>query len=371
MAETNFEGVPYEVALYVKRFYENELIENNNIGHITISPYLDAFGDETGQYVIEIGLYDLARQEVIDPALIQMNGNKENLAFFSLDQTVPDFLEIPDDLVVNQAHISSTQQIDDQKVQKFLVAFKDRPIRGVKVEKVQAKNFYGLSFHNEQDDMQAGISVNHFARNQYGTLGSVIKLDSIDGNYIISNWHVLSNKAAKINDTILHPGPKDRGRKPQNNVGTLVWYRLGSYSDVAIAKLNNGVNHIAQSKCDYSIKGSTTPVNGMSVLKCARTTERQQGTIKKLHHSAWVIHREYPGGRLYFKDQILIDIKNRPGDSGSVIVEADSKKSVGLVFAGDKEQQCLANYLDYENLINTPLFEKKHDSIENIKILFN
>jgi hypothetical protein len=64
----------------------------------------------------------------------------------------------------------------------------------------------------------------------------------------------------------------------------------------------------------------------------------------------------YDGGFAIFKDQILVQpALGQPGDSGSLVVDASSKKAVGLLFAGSDTVTAVNKIENVLNLLNISL----------------
>ena len=70
----------------------------------------------------------------------------------------------------------------------------------------------------------------------------------------------------------------------------------------------------------------------MEVKKSGRTTGLTTGTVQLLDASVQV---GYGGGRTaLFTNQILTTNMSKGGDSGSLLVDGEGNKAVGLLFAG-------------------------------------
>jgi len=79
------------------------------------------------------------------------------------------------------------------------------------------------------------------------------------------------------------------------------------------------------------------PTPAMSVVKSGRSTGVTEGQIIAVGVDVKVNYGTlFSPKYAYFKDQILIEGKRflQPGDSGSAVLEKDTKKPVGLLFAG-------------------------------------
>lgn len=78
-------------------------------------------------------------------------------------------------------------------------------------------------------------------------------------------------------------------------------------------------------------RGTGTATLNMEVVKSGRSSGFTRGTIKQIDVTVSV---EYSGaGTATFSDQLVASGMSKPGDSGSIILDADSRV-VGLLFAG-------------------------------------
>lgn len=200
-----------------------------------------------------------------------------------------------------------------------------------------------------------GVSIGHHAITA-GTLGCLVRRDGDqEGFYILSNNHVLADcDRAKVGDLILEPGPYDGGKlndpiaeltdfEPIMNGNTVTF-------DAAIARL------LKPDSVTRDIKGignvqlpPKQAFNNQPVLKCGRTTNLTEGRIVGLDEDVRV---RYGKRRVEFEGQLAIDGINgpfsKPGDSGALVVETDTKNPVGLFFAVDLGGvgTSFANYID-------------------------
>lgn len=187
-----------------------------------------------------------------------------------------------------------------------------------------------------------GVSCGHRAVTA-GTLGYLVRQRDLDpdDHYILSNNHVLANvNNAAIGDAILEPGLIDGGN-PDNPIATLTDFHpihLGSSNgmDAAIAKVLNP-NDVVPSIVGI---GRVPPLMMkarlyQSVRKRGRTTGHTLGTIMDLAADVSV---RYGTVRASFEDQIQITGVNGPfshgGDSGSLVLDAVTRRPVALLFAG-------------------------------------
>ncbi|HEU4456250.1 MAG TPA: hypothetical protein VFR81_24505, partial [Longimicrobium sp.] len=189
--------------------------------------------------------------------------------------------------------------------------------------------------------VRCGVSIGH-PRVTAGTIGCLVQLNN--GRLcLLSNNHVIADSnRARIGDPILQPGPADTGVAPGDRIAALenfvpIAFPGPNLVDAAVAwtsRQNVDRRHV-------TFDMSTTPVQprlGMTVMKNGRTTQATLGTITDLSVNVSV---GYAGGVAQFRNQIGIrgvgGVFSRGGDSGSVIVTANTKQPVALLFAGRRD----------------------------------
>jgi hypothetical protein len=187
--------------------------------------------------------------------------------------------------------------------------------------------------------IQPGNSIGH-VKISAGTLGAFVKQGK--KLLILSNSHVLATSGrAKKGDEILYPGRHDGGKKPGDLIAHLtdfVQFQTGgdfvNHVDCAIAEpvesrladIKEGIKGIGLPK------GTIKPKRGMSVTKVGRTTGKTSGRILDVNFRTVV---NYSGvGHVGFLDQVLCTRYTQGGDSGSLVIDKESGKAVGLHFSG-------------------------------------
>jgi hypothetical protein len=193
---------------------------------------------------------------------------------------------------------------------------------------------------------------------------------------ILSNNHVLANSNnAEEGDPIIQPGGADGGTVandliahlerfclidfgtlPGSDCGLASTYAgfgnaiaglLGSHHRLTVLQVNpQEVNlvdaAVARPISDDDvldeilgigeISGTTEVQLGMSIRKSGRTTGLTTGTINTIEATVSV---NYSLGQVAtFENQFIAGPMSAGGDSGSLIVAADSQEAVGLLFAG-------------------------------------
>jgi hypothetical protein len=189
--------------------------------------------------------------------------------------------------------------------------------------------------------VECGLSCGHSEVNTAGTIGCVVTSNGTN-RFILSNWHVLTDgNDAEPGDDILEPGLLDGGRANPPIA------RLTAYQPVDFNGLPNRIDAALAELIDPPGVGSRIdtigPVNPVpmeaslfqSVRKRGRTTLHTIGTVMDL---AADVRVRYGDRVAQFSDQIAVTGINGPfsagGDSGSLVVDAVTRRPVGLLFAG-------------------------------------
>lgn len=205
----------------------------------------------------------------------------------------------------------------------------------------------------------AGISVGN-PRVTAGTLGAVVFHRSTCRPMILSNFHVLAGDSiAAAGEPITQPGRVDGGALPGDRVATLSRFRIDAQMDAAVATIDDGVAYDREVLGLGTISGTVTPTLGMQVVKSGRTTAITEGVVDGI---SLTVSIDYGGavGVVTLDDQIHI-VPRPPwpavdyevsmgGDSGSVWLEAGTRRALGLHFAGETNPAPAS-----ENAIATPI----------------
>lgn len=224
-----------------------------------------------------------------------------------------------------------------------------------------------------------GVSIGH-RQITAGTLGAVVRDRNSGDRLILSNNHVLTNSnSASPGDIILQPGSADGGTVANDAIGSLLRYqpiqfdaepgppgdcsranafagfgnrlaralnsehRVYSYRtqqavnlvDAAVARPFNDIDIVERVLDIGEISGPKEAVVGMPVRKSGRTSGLTNGSIMALNTMVTV---NYGGNRnAVFDQQIVSGPMSQPGDSGSLLVDGDSHRAVGLLFAGSQQ----------------------------------
>lgn len=188
-----------------------------------------------------------------------------------------------------------------------------------------------------------GLSVAHYDATA-GTIGCFVE-DEHGAVFILSNNHILANvNRANLGDPILQPGPRDGGVR-SDKVGELSHFEDLDFPgpnamDAAVARVldDGGIDRKILSLGAVVPPAQAVQVD-QRVRKYGRTTGDTTGIVDDV--SADLLVSMPVGGDALFTEQISIRSKNgkpfaKPGDSGSLIVDANMNAPVALLFAGDE-----------------------------------
>ena len=253
-----------------------------------------------------------------------------------------------------------------------------KDVNGVKTDVIQVGELRALQTRTERwRPAPGGVSLGHYQITA-GTLGVVVQDRISASRLILSNNHVLANcNAGSPGDPILQPGAADGGLVEQDQIARLERFSPIQFGvqppDCNIAKGIAGIGNVlaglvgskhrlnaiqvnsqAVNRVDAAlarpdntsqvldnileigtVSGTTTANLGMAVRKSGRTTALTTGTILVIDATLSV---SYGSGRIaIFEGQLVAGPMSQGGDSGSLVVAADSRQAVGLLFAGSEQ----------------------------------
>jgi hypothetical protein len=206
-----------------------------------------------------------------------------------------------------------------------------------------------------------GVSTGNGGECSAGTIGARVK-DANGNVFALSNNHVYAlENAAVPPSAVLQPGLYDTNCtfNPANVIGTLS--TLSSFVPIVFSTSANNTVDAAIAASDVSLLGRSTPSNGYGtprsatvsafvgqrVKKYGRTTSQTSGQVLGINAIVMV---GYGSGTAQFVDQIVVGSSRAfilPGDSGSLLVTAQSNNPVGLLFAGNGNGKiAIANRID-------------------------
>ena len=188
--------------------------------------------------------------------------------------------------------------------------------------------------------VRCGVSIGHRDVTA-GTLGCLVRRGTEETPHILSNNHVLAdvNRGAP-GDPILEPGPADGGTEPIAELTEFEPIVMGGEPnrfDAAIARVLNPADVLPELKEIGSVVNPPVPpLLYRSVRKHGRSTLHTVGVVLDVSADVWV--RVLPQESAWFEDQLgVVGVQgpfSRPGDSGSLVVDALNHAPAGLLFAG-------------------------------------
>jgi len=222
-----------------------------------------------------------------------------------------------------------------------------------------------------------GVSIGHYQITA-GTLGCWVRDRRSGARLILSNNHVLANSNdATVGDPILQPGPADGGQVATDRIGVLERFCPIQFStseptcsiansvvdianliagmlganhrlfaqrmdaqavnqvDAALARPDNSADILDEIYEIGPVSGVAPAVLGMAVRKSGRTTALTSGTINVVDAT---VNVSYGSGKVAtFENQLVAGPMSQGGDSGSLVVDGNSQRTVGLLFAGSDQ----------------------------------
>ncbi len=253
-----------------------------------------------------------------------------------------------------------------------------KQIDGVKTDVVEVGDLRAFQARTDRwRPAPGGVSLGHY-KITAGTFGAVVRDRATGDRLLLSNNHVLANSNdAAPGDSILQPGPADGGRDGPDTIARLERFcpiqfsvepgscgvaqaiadisnalaglvgsqhRLESIRanpqaantvDAAVARPLDGRDILDEILEIGTVSGTVAAALGMQVRKSGRTTGLTTGEITVLDATVSVSYG--PGRLVTFENQIIAGPMSQGGDSGSLVVAADSLQAVGLLFAGSDQ----------------------------------
>lgn len=246
---------------------------------------------------------------------------------------------------------------------------------GVPTDVIQVGELRALQARTDRwRPARGGVSLGHF-RITAGTFGCVVRDRATGARLILSNNHVLANSNdASAGDPILQPGPHDGGKVDSDTIAHLARFcpiqfstqpgtcpLARSFADAGntLARLLGSSHRLeviqsrpsAVNQVDAAVArplaesdivdeileigivaGKVEASLNMEVRKSGRTTAFTTGRVTVLNATVDVSYG--PGRTARFEDQIVTSAMSQGGDSGSLLVDGNSQRAVGLLYAG-------------------------------------
>jgi hypothetical protein len=206
-----------------------------------------------------------------------------------------------------------------------------------------------LKRKQRQRPIPAGVSAGHFAVTA-GTIGYFCRStkagDDSDAVYVLSNNHIFANvNTGAEGDDLYQQGPLDSGAEADAfaRLARFVPLKLGGTDknavDAAIGRLNADAVHQLTICSIGAVNGTKKAEEDMIVRKHGRTSGLTEGKVTDVSYDALVgMDHNDSSAVAQFVGQMRIekttaDPVGLGGDSGSLVVDRDETKAVGLYFA--------------------------------------
>ena len=217
--------------------------------------------------------------------------------------------------------------VGEKKLEKELEATQILPstIEGIPIDVIQSNPGLEQDRDDRFNPLVGGVAVKNTRHNFFGTLGVVVFDAASRVPMALSNHHVLVGQGGQAGDRIAQPA----SQIPNDVIGTLARWNIDL--DCAVCTLNDS-RPFSRGIVDYpqGITGVLQPVIGTRVTKSGRTTETTFGIIDGVSTTEFTVipdpQRPSPGGEI-----------SAGGDSGSVWLQVETNRVIGLHFAGETD----------------------------------
>lgn len=212
---------------------------------------------------------------------------------------------------------------------------------GVPTDVVESGEFAASGERGRFRPSPGGVSVAHFQAGA-GTLGFIARRGG--SLCIVSNNHVLAreNDAAR-GSAILQPGPADGGKPDADRIAELAeWLPLNfdgdpTPVDAAVAETDaESVDLQNVSGLGPLVLEPLEVADGLLVRKCGRSSGVTRGRVVDAEAT---VRTRYGSKYVFLTDQFLVtglagELFSERGDSGSLVVEEQTRRPVGLLCGG-------------------------------------
>ncbi|KOC55256.1 hypothetical protein ADU90_02200 [Clostridium botulinum] len=236
--------------------------------------------------------------------------------------------------------------------------------KGIKTDIIQSNTVTASSLTNKIRPVICGYNIGSSINDETGTLGCLVT----DGkfNYILTNYHVITNKEnPPIGTPILQPGLSYKGKLPDDTIATLAKYipvkfatspqhRPPNLVDCAIGKLSNHSSVSAKVALLGLPNGVSSPTLGQSVQKTGCESEKTTGKITYISVS---ILANMSGKQALFKNQIVTTLMSKDGDSGAILFD-EHMNALGLLIGADDSHTVYNSITDVINNLNVKIVTK-------------
>ena len=180
------------------------------------------------------------------------------------------------------------------------------------------------------DTLKGGDSLAPATSNNAGTLGYFVTKKNAVG--ILSNCHVMG----AVGDKLLSPARRDGGTD-RDYIGTVKDIAVREAVDCGYAPLRGRITEFRLTD-GTSVTGTEAARIGTLIKFCGRTSGVvNRGAVQSVDWAGVVSGKQ-------FRNQILISQPAQGGDSGSLLVNRENNRAIGLIFA-DSGAHGLANQI--------------------------
>lgn len=188
-----------------------------------------------------------------------------------------------------------------------------------------------------QEVMRGGVSISNERQNGRGTLGGLVA-DRVTGErMILSNWHVLAGDwGARIGQRVYQPGRMDGG-SGRDTVARLARDAMSLNLDAAVARLTGDRPLINEQLGAGAVTGADMASLGQELVKSGCQTEITFGRVTEVES---ILRMRYGGLDRMIRRVMTIEPRSSReqvssgGDSGSWWLDLNTRRAVGLHFAG-------------------------------------
>ncbi len=197
--------------------------------------------------------------------------------------------------------------------------------------------------------IQPGISVSAAGLGS-GTIGAIAYDVATGAPGVLSNWHVLAGFLTEPDSKwppIIQPGTTDRGRVAKHTIGRLQEFILDARGDAAFAILNKQKKFLPyQFGSGVWLRSWRKVRDGDRLSKSGRTTAVTSGRVEGVGKYE-VYYPTIGRGRKIYGFKLVHPLHRNPrneeisddGDSGGIWYDPESRRAVGLLMAGEREDQ--------------------------------
>ena len=180
------------------------------------------------------------------------------------------------------------------------------------------------------DTLRGGDSLAPATSKEAGTLGYFVTKKNAVG--VLSNCHVME----AVGNKLLSPAKKDGGTD-DDYIGTVKDTAVTTAVDCGYAPLRGRITEFKLAD-GTSVTGTEAARVGTLIKFCGRTSGLvDRGAVQSVDWAGVVAGKQ-------FRNQILISQPAQGGDSGSLLVNRENNRAIGLIFA-DSGQHGLANQI--------------------------